>query len=66
MSCDYEGRNELRSALLQSTMILQTALGLARGPKEKGVLAQQIARNKLVLRTEVSIRLPQSSLDEEI
>lgn len=55
MSCDY-GRDELRSALVQSTMLLKAALYLARGPEEKKVLGEQIIRNKLALKTEASTR----------
>lgn len=61
MSCDYEGRDELRIALLQSTSLLWV---LFRESKERDLAIEaQIARNKLALKTEVSIQLPQSSLE---
>lgn len=55
MSCDY-GRDELRSALIQSTVRLSIGSYLARLPEEKAIFEEQIARNKLALKTEASTR----------
>lgn len=55
MSCDY-GRDELRAALLKSTVLLQAAASTARSPGEEQMFTKQAEENKIALKTEASTR----------
>lgn len=58
MSCDFDGRDELRAALISSTTLLQAAFVLARGPEERVILSEQVERNKKALKAEAVTRPP--------
>lgn len=63
MSCDFNGRDELRRALLKSTLLLPELMrtvqcGAVWNRERVALVEQQIEENKRVLKEEAATRPP--------